>query len=144
MMPPSASFFALLDRIIPVDEWPSATTSGVDRFILALWQSGADGSAGSTAAGLDELDKLAGHAGYASFADAPEITQDTLLEEVAAAVWFRQLCELAAEGYYANPGNGANPDAISWHMIGYKHGLPEGPDGPPADRSEARMGKLWA
>ena len=46
--------------------------------------------------------------------------------------WFRQLVELTAEGFWADPGNGGNRDARSWAMIGYRHGLPEGPSGPSA------------
>ena len=36
-----------------------------------------------------------------------------------------------AEGFWADPGNGGNRDARSWAIIGYLHGLPEGPSGPP-------------
>jgi hypothetical protein len=35
--------------------------------------------------------------------------------------------ELAHEGYYADPGNGGNRDAVSWRMIGYDPRLPTTP-----------------
>jgi choline dehydrogenase-like flavoprotein len=43
-----------------------------------------------------------------------------------------RLVELVAEGVYADPGNGGNPDAASWRMVGYEHRMPEGPTGPAA------------
>ncbi|PZO77982.1 MAG: hypothetical protein DI629_13170 [Mesorhizobium amorphae] len=135
---------AVLDRIIPADEWPSATQAGVDRFVLALWRNGSDTSEAETLAGFAALDALAQETASESFAGCSEALQDAMLAAFTEAPWFRHLCELAAEGFYANPANGANPDAASWRMVGYRHGLPEGPDGPPADPTEARIGRLWA
>lgn len=58
-------------------------------------------------------------------------TLDAHLATVEHTGWFEKLAKWAAEAIYADPGNGGNPDAISWTEIGYEHGLPEGPDGPP-------------
>ncbi|WDR06958.1 GMC family oxidoreductase [Devosia rhodophyticola] len=64
----------------------------------------------------------------------PTTCDDATLDAQLAAVqddpWFTRLAKWAAEAIYANPGNGGNPDAISWVEIGYEHGLPEGADGP--------------
>ncbi len=56
--------------------------------------------------------------------------QDALLALHEGEAWFTRLCELVAEGVYADPGNGGNPDAASWTMLGYEHHMPEGPSGP--------------
>jgi choline dehydrogenase-like flavoprotein len=46
---------------------------------------------------------------------------------LAGEDWFRRLCDLVAEGFYADPGNGGNAGAASWRMIGYEPRLPEAP-----------------
>lgn len=73
------------------------------------------------------LDALAGLA----FAELSPDDQDAVLTRHEDEPWFNRLAELVAEGIYADPGNGGNPDAIAWAMLGYRHGLPEGPSGPP-------------
>ncbi|MCM0019663.1 MAG: GMC family oxidoreductase N-terminal domain-containing protein, partial [Tagaea sp.] len=47
--------------------------------------------------------------------------------ELAGEAWFARLCDLAAEGFYADPGNGGNDGGVSWRMIGYEPRLPDGP-----------------
>jgi len=75
-------------------------------------------------------------AGFARLCAAGDMLadDDAALDAHIAAIqhqpWFSTLAHWAAEAIYANPGNGGNPDALSWREIGYEHGLPEGPDGP--------------
>jgi len=59
---------------------------------------------------------------------------DILLQGVQHQPWFATLAHWAAEAIYADPANGGNPGARSWREIGYEHGLPDGPSGPPPDR----------
>ncbi len=66
------------------------------------------------------------------FADLGIDGQDAALAVYEHELWFRHLCELVAEGVYADPDNGGNPGAASWTMLGYRHNLPEGQSGPPA------------
>lgn len=134
------TFRAVLDRIIPADDFPGATAAGVDRFILELWDAGLIEEKDELIRGFAALDQVAG----GSFELLPEAEQDELLQGVSHTVWFAKLCELAAEGYYSDPDNGANPGAISWQMIGYRPGLPEGPSGPPVDPEDAVRGRLRA
>ncbi|KAB0677543.1 gluconate 2-dehydrogenase subunit 3 family protein [Aureimonas leprariae] len=131
---------AVLDRIIPADDWPGATEVGVDCFVLALWRDGLVLEAAAIVAGLEAIDRNAS----GLFASLSSAERDRLLAAVDREPWFQALCELAAEGFYADPGNGANPDAVSWRMIGYRPGLPEGADGPPANARDAVRGKLRA
>jgi hypothetical protein len=130
-----ADLRAVLDRIIPKDDYASATEAGVDRFILDLWRGGSEPSEALVRDGLSTM---------AGFAHLPADEQDRQLGTRADCRWFRYLCELAAEGFYADPGNGANPDAVSWQMIGYRPGLPAGPSGPPSDPRDAVQGRLRA
>jgi hypothetical protein len=131
---------AVLDRIIPADDFPCATVAGVDLFIVDLWDAGLIDQKEEILRGLAGLDRAAG----GLFELLSETEQDRLLQGVSHTDWFSKLCELAAEGYYSDPDNGANPDAISWKMIGYRPGLPEGPSGPPVDPGDAIRGRLRA
>jgi choline dehydrogenase-like flavoprotein len=75
--------------------------------------------------------------------DIPD--QDAMLAGCEGQDWLTLLAELVAEGVYADPGNGGNPGAASWTMLDYRHGLPEGPSGPPqqpAPRPRAHSGTL--
>jgi len=134
------TFRAVLDRIIPEDDFPGALQCGVDRFILSLWDAGLVGESEIIAEGLTRLEENVA----TPFAGLPSEDQDAHLAGLADERWFTALCELAAEGFYADPGNGANPGAASWRMIGYRPGLPEGPSGPAENQEDAVRGKLWA
>lgn len=89
-------------------QWRQAVEDGLARL--------AGASRGRSGKGLTDLDDAAIAALLADFADEP---------------WFTVLTRWVAEAIYANPGNGGNPEARSWDEVGYRHGLPEGPDGPP-------------
>jgi len=134
------TFRAVLDRIIPADDYPGALGNGVDAFILSLWDVGLVAEPQVISQGLIDLDRQAPR----SFAELSAEEQDRLLLGRKDEAWFRMLCELAAEGFYADPANGANPDAISWRMIGYRPGLPEGPSGPSGNPQDVVRGRLWA
>ena len=115
----------VVDRIMPGDRDPGAIALGaldylkrhfVDRPADAALI--ADGLAELGASSANELD-------LSALADLP---------------WLRLLTELVAEGVYADPGNGGNRDALSWTMVGYAHGLPEGPNGPDARDGQPARG----
>lgn len=55
---------------------------------------------------------------------------NSLIASIADEDWFVTLARWVAESIYANPANGGNPETTAWKEIGYRHGLPEGPDGP--------------
>ena len=136
---------AVMDRIIPRDQDPSATDLGVDRYILRQMQLGAVSEAHGILAGISALAETARLRQGSMFQDLSDDEQDQILREVASEPWFQVLAELVAEGYYADPGNGGNADARSWAMIGYEHRLPEGPSGPstaeaPLDTIRSRTG----
>lgn len=121
-----ATLRAILDRIIPQDEDPGATDLGVDDYVLAQLAGDARTEAESIRAGV----KAVLLASARRFPSLGPMGQDGILAQFETQPWFRVLCELAAEGFYADPGNGGNRDARSWAMIGYQHRLPEGPSGP--------------
>ena len=134
------TFRAVLDRIIPADDYPGALDNGVDSFILSQWDAGLVADCEAIDQGLLDLDAQTS----GRFSMLSSESQDLLLAEHKEETWFSILCELAAEGFYADPANGANPDAISWRMIGYRPGLPEGPSGPCENPQDAVRGRLRA
>jgi len=123
---------AVIGRIIPPDQHPGALDLGADHYVVA--QLSADpGLAAAVSRGLDDVHALATARCGRGFADLLTSQQDELLTLGQKADWFVALAELTAEGFYANPANGGNRDAMSWRMIGYQQRLPEGPDGPRRD-----------
>jgi len=134
----------VIDVIVPADDYPSASEAGVDEFLLELWKSGAEPSESIVREGLAELDRESRAELGCRFADIAGEPKRDLISRHAQDPWFITLCEVVAEGYYSNPGNGGNHDAVSWRMIGYEAGLPEGPDGPPSTPQDSARGRLWA
>ena len=108
---------AALDRVIPEDNYPSATGAGVMDFI--------EGTAGSFWAtwplllsGLDDLEAEAKSYNGGGFALLPPDQQDQVLAslehgevrttwQVDPAEFFSALVTIAADGFYADPGTGA-------------------------------------
>ena len=89
----------------------------------------------SISAGLDLLDAEAGaRHDDTPFADLPEAAQDALItdllagngsrrwEPVPADEFLRMMIGLTVQGYYGDPENGGNRDAVSWDMVGYRAG----------------------
>lgn len=116
---------AVIDRIIPDDDSPGALALGSDRFVLERLRADA-GDRELIEGGLKNLPE--------DFATLLAGRQDAVLEALGNPLWFQRLVVLASEGFYADPDNGGNDGARSWALIGYRHGLPEGPSGPPALR----------
>ncbi len=112
---------AVIARIIPADADPGALDLGTDRFVLAHFAD-YPADAALIAQGLSTLAQ--------GFADLAPAAQDAFLLVLENAPWFARLVTLTSEGYYADPDNGGNAGARSWTMMGYRHGLPEGPSGP--------------
>jgi choline dehydrogenase-like flavoprotein len=115
---------AVMDRLLPADDAPAATGFGADRYVLDMLGSDAAPVRELVRCGLDDL-RLAG------FLTRDTAGQDEMLRAAESALWFKSLLELTAEGTYADPSNGGNPDAAAWAMLGYEPGLPDGVDGPP-------------
>jgi len=107
---------ALVDRIIPADDYPGGWDAGVGNYLallltkeprfLFVYQSGLDALAADGFPGLNQS------------------SQDALLTRLEAeserGEFFRQLVAHVMEGFYADPGNGGNTDGVSWRMVGYK------------------------
>lgn len=114
----------LIDRMASTELGLTAHELGVGGYVLDRLLAGDTPEAAEIVAGLQ---KTVGEGTYA-------VATEAQFEAHAREPWFTSLARLVAEGVYANPGNGGNRNAASWDVIGYEHGLPEGPDGPPPSR----------
>lgn len=125
---------AVVDRLIPQDDEPGAAALGTDAFVIARLHAELEPQLLIVLDGLARLDHLALERHGAPFETLTEEGRDAVLRECEGEAWLALLSDLAASGFYADPCNGGNDGARSWEMVGYRHGLPEGPCGP--DRRE--------
>ncbi len=132
---------AVSDRLVPEDEWPSATGAGV----LTYLERHASGDSGTWTTiiepGLQSLDAEANarHNGL-TFAELSAEEQDRLLHDVqhgqvrdwpvSAKRFFDTLLSLVIEGYYGSPEAGGNLGGTSWEMIGFRPGPLPGQSAP--------------
>jgi len=126
-----ATLRALVDRIIPADDFPSGWQAGVGDYLGGQFERDLRPQLDGYRAGLDALDAEAQAGSGAHFADLDAEDQDTLLRRIevgeVAAAWpidpaafFQAAVEHAMEGFYSDPANGGNRAGVSWRMIGFE------------------------
>lgn len=115
---------AAIDRIIPKDDYPSASENHVDDFIEILTQTDFATWRPTLVSSLETLDQAARGLAQKDFASTPETTQDEILQSFQSADWFQTLVRITNEGYYTDRSRHSNLEHISWKMIGYDPGIP--------------------
>ena len=126
-----ATLRALVDRLIPADDYPGGWDAGVADYLDRQFAGDLRTLVGVYRAGLEALDVEALAVAGVHFAELAPEAQDELLSRIergeVVTVWpvdpadfLRTAAEHAAEGYYGDPGNGGNRDAVSWRMIGFE------------------------
>ena len=126
-----ATLRALVDRLIPADDFPGGWDAGVGDYLDRQFAGDLSDLLDVYRAGLDALEVEARATSGVSFAALAPDAQDGLLHRVdvgdVATDWpvdpaefFRAAAEHAAEGFYGDPGNGGNRDGVSWRMIGFE------------------------
>lgn len=129
--PQRATLRALVDRLIPADDFPSGWEAGVGGYLERQFAGDLSHLLDTYRGGLDALDAEARATDGIGFDALAPAAQDELLRRVEAgdvaadwsvdpAAFFRAAVEHAAEGYYGDPGNGGNRDEVSWRMIGFE------------------------
>jgi hypothetical protein len=122
---------AVVDRILPPDDYPGAWDAGVGDYICRQLAGDLCALLPAYAEGLAALNGEAAAQFGAAFADLAPDRQDAVLQKIETGevqtTWplpprsfFTMLIHHTAEGYYADPGNGGNRDALSWQMIGFE------------------------
>ena len=126
-----ATLRALVDRIIPADDFPSGWQAGVGDYLARQFERDLRLQLDRYRAGLDALDAEAQADTGARFAELDAAKQDALLRCIEAgavktawptdpAAFFQAAVEHSMEGFYSDPGNGGNHDSVSWRMIGFE------------------------
>jgi hypothetical protein len=124
---------AVLDRIVPEDEFAGACAAGVDEYVLRLLRTDGSAEVAAMRDGLDGLEAEARARAGKGFCDLPAREHDEILKLIEAGdvkaswgpppqIWFERVVAMAMEGYYSDPGNGGNKGEVSWKMIGYDPG----------------------
>lgn len=111
-----ATLTAAVDRIVPADEWPSASEAGVVDFVLRLMTG--KGAEAEYKHHLESLEATSQAEHGKAFSALDPHEQDAVLEQHFA--FLEILAPQVIEGYYSDPGNGGNRDQIAWQMIGFR------------------------
>jgi len=126
-----SSLRALVDTVIPPDDYPGGWDSGVGDYLERGFAVQLAPHIPLYLACITSLSEEAQLRYSRCFADLELFERTELLERLQAdggtAEWvisparfIRIAAEHAAEGFYADPGNGGNRDGISWKMIGFE------------------------
>ena len=119
-----------MDTVIPPDESPGAWDNGAGRYLLRQFEGDLAHAVLEYRMGLDALDREAQTVYGSGFALLPPEHRMALfaaIEDgnaqspwpVPAVAFLAQLVNHTMEGYYADPGQGGNPECASWDMIGF-------------------------
>ena len=122
---------ALCNCLIPPDDYPGAWEAGVGEYIVRLLNTDAKHLQEAYRLGLAGLEAEAQARHKQPFTALSPAEQQSLLERVeqgeVQALWivhaptiFNTWLHHTAEGYYSDPGNGGNRNALSWEMIGFE------------------------
>jgi len=122
---------AVVDCLIPTDEFPGAYEAGVCDYLLRLFASDLRDEAEFFTTGLDSIELEARARFGAPFASLTPEQQSITLEaieqgdvltswQISPQRFFEMLVCTTAEGFYSDPQQGGNRGAISWTMTGFE------------------------
>ena len=122
---------AVVDCLIPPDDFPGAYDAGVCDYIEQLLHTDLAGHADFFRAGIDALDSEALATCNAPFAALTHDQQISILKDIesgavktswpiAPARFFEMLVNTTVEGYYSDPQQGGNRGRASWVMTGFE------------------------
>jgi gluconate 2-dehydrogenase gamma chain len=122
---------AVVDCLIPPDDFPGAYDAGVCNYIEQLLHTDLAEHADFFRAGIDAIDSEALATYNASFAALTPDQQISILKDIesgavktswpiAPARFFVMLVNTTAEGYYSDPEQGGNRGRVSWVMTGFE------------------------
>ena len=125
---------AVVDCLIPPDDFPGAYDAGVCDYIEQLFQTDLAEHAAFFQAGIDAIDSEALATYNAPFAVLTREQQISILEAIecgalktswaiAPVRFFEMLVNTTAEGYYSDPQQGGNRGLASWVMTGFEDAI---------------------
>ena len=126
---------ALVDCLIPADDFPGASDAGVCDFLARLFGSDLSQEIDFLHTGLEAVDAEAIARFNRNFAELDHAQKVSTLQDIesgkVSTAWtisprrfFSMLVNTTAEGYYSDPQQGGNRSAISWVMTGFEE-IPE-------------------
>lgn len=122
---------AVVDCLIPPDDFPGAYDAGVCDYIKQLLETDLAEQDEFFCAGIDAIDSEALATFNAPFAVLSREQQIATLESIESgtvhttwpispARFFVMLVNVTAEGYYSDPQQGGNRGCTSWVMTGFE------------------------
>jgi len=122
---------AVVDCLIPPDDYAGAFDAGVCDFIVRLFETDLAEQREFFDAGLEAIESEALARFDTRFADLSPDQQVVILESIergsvntpwpiAPDQFFEILVRTTAEGYYSDPEQGGNKGSISWGMTGFQ------------------------
>lgn len=127
----SETLRAVVDCLIPPDDFPGAYDAGVCDYLERLLQTDLAEDAEFFRAGIDGIDAEAVARFEKPFAKLNPSEQNSTLAAIESgavntswpvppACFFELLVCTTVEGYYSEPQQGGNRGAISWAMTGFE------------------------
>ena len=127
----SETLRAVVDCLIPPDDFPGAYDAGVCDYLERIFQTDLAAQAEFFLAGIDAIESEALERFNNPFTNlTPEQKLATLAAIESADVktpwplspslFFEMLVNTTAEGYYSDPQQGGNRDRVSWLMTGFE------------------------
>jgi len=127
----SETIRAVVDCLIPPDDFPGAYEAGVCNYLERLLQTDLAEHADFFRAGIDAIDTEAVAQYNARFEALTPDQQIAILAgidsgavktswPVAPSRFFEMLVNTTAEGYYSDPQQGGNRGCASWVMTGFE------------------------
>lgn len=124
----------MVDCLIPADDFPGASEAGVCDYLRKLFETDLRDEAEFFMTGLDQIDLEARARFGESFAkltlEQQNITLEAIQQGDALSAWpissqrfFEMLVCTTAEGFYSDPQQGGNRNAVSWTMTGFEDQL---------------------
>ncbi len=111
---------AVVERILPADESVGAWDAGAEDFLRRQLDGELSAQQEVVRSGLAALDAEARARSATPFAALSPPAQDALLREIETTAFFLLLVRTTAEGFYSEPAQGGNRDAVSWVMTGFR------------------------
>jgi gluconate 2-dehydrogenase gamma chain len=111
---------ALCDRIVPADDFPSASQAGVVSYIDRQLARTYKRHRNTYRDGLEQADAISRVRFGRDLAalSAPQQVEITGAIERQNRKFFELVRSHTLEGYYGSPRHGGNRDAVSWRMLG--------------------------
>ena len=118
----SETLRAVVDCLIPPDDFPGAYDAGVCNYLERLLHTDLTDQAADFCRGIDAIEAEALARFDKPFAELSPSEQNATLVviESEAPRFFEMLVNTTAEGYYSEPQQGGNRGAISWLMTGFE------------------------